>query len=138
MQKRNNLLVIHAVVLLMFLCTILLHWFTLNNTPNTLSVTGTNGTLELFCRFPIWLLVVFSMVATGISAMNTAGFTTISRWVPVLILLFSGSHYVRPILTAVFSASDRLVIGVGSSIAILSSIVALLLAFTRPSRNSNA
>jgi hypothetical protein len=133
MQARNNLILILALTLVAFVCTLPVEWFTITNATGSdggvipsLVVTGMDGSISL-CNvwMPIWLLLVISGSGLVIGIANLAGVTTIPRVVPVALLFIPGAYYAEIFLLPYVVKSDQSVtVSIGVFIAVIATVTA--------------
>jgi hypothetical protein len=132
MKTRNNKILILAAAVIAFLCAVPLLWFTVTNVKldggayKALVVcTGINGNLELFVKVPIWLLLVFSIFATGTTAANILEITSIPKVIPASILIFCGAFYLITYYPVIILHYTNVSFSIGPIVAIIATIIAL-------------
>ncbi|MDD5349646.1 MAG: hypothetical protein PHQ12_05495 [Chthoniobacteraceae bacterium] len=138
MQKRNNALVLLAAVFLTFLCTLAMQWARQVQPMDPMVFTGINGHIRLFFDLPIWFLLFLSGIAVGFSAANVAGWTTLSKGWPIVLLFFSGVHYAAASFWGELFTGDRseIAIGLGPYVALIVTIIALPVALSYTPSNA--
>lgn len=155
-EKNNNRAILAAVAAAMLLCSLPLTWMTIQNaqiefsgTPfgsggpfgnggptlqmpgfpgMQLAVTGTNGSMTLGAKLPIWLLVVAAVGAILVAMLNELNVASVPAAVLLVVLGVVGLFFGAGLL-AVFSGEASL--GIGYLLAVAGLVIGTTLVITQ-------
>jgi hypothetical protein len=128
MQRRNNLLFSASAAALGFLSAMPLKWGTISDKtqwPVPLHITGFSGIIKFLVDLPIWFVLIVSIVATLIAALNLLNVTSIPKAIAGWLLIVCEAFYLR----LVFATDSSFTVSIGPFVASLATALALFAVF---------